>query len=127
MTGGFPEAFGGQRAAAGTARPVLIEDLPRRPAAGVELLARLGGQPGRQPQERRRCCGDPTRAQESVTPAAGYETFGVEPGLFLSGKAPFPGCEDLDGDLFASEVFEQGGERPRACLQQFSQQNAYFS
>ena len=127
MTGGFPDAFAGQRAAAGAARPVLVEDLSRWLAVGVELPARFDGQPGRQPQERRRRRNDLTRAQEGVAPAAGDETFGVEPGLFLSGEAAFPGCEDPDGDLFASEVFEQWGERPRACFQQLSQQDTYFA
>ena len=48
ITGGFSDAIGGQRAAAGAARPVLVEDLSRWSATGVELPARLGGQPGRQ-------------------------------------------------------------------------------
>ena len=46
---GFLDAFGGQRTAAGAACPVLVEDLPGCLAAGVEVPAYLGGQPGRQP------------------------------------------------------------------------------
>ena len=49
LAGGFLDAFGGQSTTAGTAHPVLVEDLPCWLAADLEVPAYLGTQPGRQP------------------------------------------------------------------------------